>query len=227
MVAGPQLRRPGRRRGPAADDHRRAGRRPRPATPDLSRTNRGDTDDRSQPAAGTPDLTRRRFLQGIGHGRLRRVPRRLHRHEDRRLGRAVDRRRRPAAAPSGPPPRSTPVAVGRRRRRRSSAGRSSSRTGPPTSTSATKPTQYTPGASPTLEEFKKKYNVEVDYEEKIGDNAAFVETIKPALVGNLPTGWDLVVLTDWMAAKIVSQRLGREDRPDQRPELHRRTSATR
>ncbi|HET7029470.1 MAG TPA: ABC transporter substrate-binding protein [Candidatus Limnocylindrales bacterium] len=63
---------------------------------------------------------------------------------------------------------------------------------------------YTPGASPSLEAFKKQYNVDVDYEEKIGDNATFVETIKPALVGGLATGWDLVVLTDWMAAKIVA-----------------------
>jgi spermidine/putrescine transport system substrate-binding protein len=63
---------------------------------------------------------------------------------------------------------------------------------------------YTPGASPSLTAFEKKYGVKVDYEEKIGENAAFVETIKPALVGGLPTGWDLVVLTDWMAAKIVA-----------------------
>jgi spermidine/putrescine transport system substrate-binding protein len=63
--------------------------------------------------------------------------------------------------------------------------------------------EHTPGASPTIEEFKKQYGVEVDYQEKIGDNASFVETIKPALVGGLPTGWDLMVLTDWMAAQIV------------------------
>ena len=63
---------------------------------------------------------------------------------------------------------------------------------------------YKPGSSPTLEEFQKKYNVKVDYQEKIGDNATFVETIKPAFVGNLPTGWDLIVLTDWMASKIVA-----------------------
>jgi len=63
---------------------------------------------------------------------------------------------------------------------------------------------YAPGSSPSLEAFKKQYNVEVDYEEKIGDNAAFVETIKPALVGGLATGWDLVILTDWMASKLVA-----------------------
>jgi spermidine/putrescine transport system substrate-binding protein len=63
---------------------------------------------------------------------------------------------------------------------------------------------YKPGSSPSLEEFKKQFKIDVDYEEKIGDNATFVETIKPALVGKLPTGWDLVVLTDWMASKIVA-----------------------
>jgi spermidine/putrescine transport system substrate-binding protein len=63
--------------------------------------------------------------------------------------------------------------------------------------------EYKAGSSPTLEEFKKKFKIDVDYQEKIGDNATFVETIKPALVGNLATGWDLVVLTDWMASKII------------------------
>jgi spermidine/putrescine transport system substrate-binding protein len=64
--------------------------------------------------------------------------------------------------------------------------------------------EYKPGSSPTLEQFTAKYQVEVDYQEKIGDNSAFVETIKPALVGGLPTGWDLIVLTDWMASKLVA-----------------------
>jgi len=61
------------------------------------------------------------------------------------------------------------------------------------------------GSSKTLEDFKAQYKVEVDYEEKIGDNPAFFETIRPALAGGLPTGWDLVVLTDWMAAKIIAK----------------------
>ena len=62
------------------------------------------------------------------------------------------------------------------------------------------------GSSKTLVDFTKKYGVEVDYEEKIGDNAAFVQTITPALVGGLPTGWDLMVLTDWMAGKIIAKK---------------------
>src|SRR5512147_1664835 len=61
------------------------------------------------------------------------------------------------------------------------------------------------GSSKTLEDFKAKYKVDVDYEEKIGDNPTFFETIRPALAGGLPTGWDLVVLTDWMAAKIIAK----------------------
>jgi spermidine/putrescine transport system substrate-binding protein len=61
------------------------------------------------------------------------------------------------------------------------------------------------GSSKTLEDFKKKYNVKVDYVEKINTNQAFFETIRPALAGNLPTGWDLMVLTDWMAAKIITK----------------------
>ena len=64
--------------------------------------------------------------------------------------------------------------------------------------------EYQPGSSPTIEQFKTKYNVEVDYEEKIDANESFVATIKPALVSGLATGWDLIVLTDWMAAKVIS-----------------------
>ncbi len=63
---------------------------------------------------------------------------------------------------------------------------------------------YAPGSSPTLEDFQKQYGVKVDYQEKIGANEEFVQTIKPALVGGLATGWDLMVLTDWMASKIVT-----------------------
>lgn len=64
--------------------------------------------------------------------------------------------------------------------------------------------EYSAGSSPTLEQFKAKYKIDVDYQEKIGDNSSFVETIKPALVGGLATGWDLIVVTDWMASKIIA-----------------------
>jgi spermidine/putrescine transport system substrate-binding protein len=58
--------------------------------------------------------------------------------------------------------------------------------------------------SPTLDDFEAKYGVEVDYQNaKIEDNESFVATIRPQLQAGTDTGWDLIVLTDWMAAKIV------------------------
>lgn len=64
---------------------------------------------------------------------------------------------------------------------------------------------YKPGSSPTIEQFQKKYAVKVDYEEKIEANEDFYSTIQPQLVGGVPTGWDLIVLTDWMAARLISK----------------------
>jgi spermidine/putrescine transport system substrate-binding protein len=65
--------------------------------------------------------------------------------------------------------------------------------------------QYAPGSSPTIEDFKKKYNIEVDYEEKIEDNKIFYATIQPQLAAGSATGWDLIVITDWLAAKVISK----------------------
>jgi spermidine/putrescine transport system substrate-binding protein len=64
---------------------------------------------------------------------------------------------------------------------------------------------YAPGSSPTLEAFKAKYKVDVDYQEKIEANEDFYATIQPQLQGGLPTGWDLITVTDWLAAKIISK----------------------
>ena len=58
--------------------------------------------------------------------------------------------------------------------------------------------------SPTLDAFKAKYNVEVDYQNaKIEDNETFVATIRQQLQTGADTGWDLIVLTDWMAARLT------------------------
>jgi spermidine/putrescine transport system substrate-binding protein len=65
--------------------------------------------------------------------------------------------------------------------------------------------KYAPGSSPTIEDFKKKYGIDVDYEEKIQDNKTFYATIQPQLQAGSATGWDLIVVTDWMAAKIISK----------------------
>ena len=64
--------------------------------------------------------------------------------------------------------------------------------------------EYSPGSSPTIEKFKQKYGVDVDYEEKIEDNKTFYATIQPQLQAGSATGWDLIVITDWLAAKVIS-----------------------
>ena len=58
--------------------------------------------------------------------------------------------------------------------------------------------------SPTLDEFAEKYGVEVNYKNaEIDGNETFMATITPQLEAGVSTGWDLIVLTDWMAAKVV------------------------
>ncbi len=58
--------------------------------------------------------------------------------------------------------------------------------------------------SPTLDEFTQTTGIEVEYANaQIEDNESFMATIRPQLESGVPTGWDLIVLTDWMAAKVV------------------------
>jgi spermidine/putrescine transport system substrate-binding protein len=58
----------------------------------------------------------------------------------------------------------------------------------------------------TLEDFTAKYGTVVNYSEVINANDEFFGTIRPALEGGQDSGWDIVVLTDWMAARLI--RLG-------------------
>jgi spermidine/putrescine transport system substrate-binding protein len=68
--------------------------------------------------------------------------------------------------------------------------------------------------SPTIESFKAEYGIEVNYANaKIEDNESFVATIRPQLDSGVDTGWDIIVLTDWMAAKLVA--LGWTEKIDQ------------
>jgi spermidine/putrescine transport system substrate-binding protein len=64
----------------------------------------------------------------------------------------------------------------------------------------------------TLEDFKAKYGTTVKYEEVIDDNDSFVGTIRPQLQAGQDTGWDLIVVTDWMAARLI--RLGWAEQMD-------------
>ncbi len=63
-----------------------------------------------------------------------------------------------------------------------------------------------PNKHPSLDRFTEKHGTKVNYSEVINDNEEFFGTIQPALQGGADTGWDIVTLTDWMAAKLI--RLG-------------------
>ncbi|MFD1658416.1 PotD/PotF family extracellular solute-binding protein [Streptomyces caeni] len=59
---------------------------------------------------------------------------------------------------------------------------------------------------PTLETFTKRTGIRVKYTEDINDNDEFFGKIKPQLAAGQDTGRDLIVLTDWLAARVI--RLG-------------------
>ena len=58
---------------------------------------------------------------------------------------------------------------------------------------------------PTLDEFKKQTGISVAYVEDINDNQTFYAKIQPQLRAGQDTGRDLIVMTDWMAARLVKQ----------------------
>jgi len=58
-------------------------------------------------------------------------------------------------------------------------------------------------SSPTLVDFEAKYGIEVNYQEEIEANEDFYATIAPQLGAGLDAGWDIIVLTDYMAARVV------------------------
>lgn len=62
------------------------------------------------------------------------------------------------------------------------------------------------GAYPSLVAFTDSTDIEVEYTEAINDNEEFFGTIRPDLEAGNPTGWDLIVVTDWMVEKMT--RLG-------------------
>jgi spermidine/putrescine transport system substrate-binding protein len=68
--------------------------------------------------------------------------------------------------------------------------------------------------SPTLDDFKAEYGVDVNYANaKIDGNDTFMATIQTQLQNGVDTGWDLIVLTDWMAAKVIAAGWAEEINP--------------
>jgi len=58
-------------------------------------------------------------------------------------------------------------------------------------------------SSPTLVDFETRYGIKVNYQEEIEANEDFYATIAPQLGSGLDTGWDIIVLTDYMAARVI------------------------
>lgn len=63
-----------------------------------------------------------------------------------------------------------------------------------------------PGKKGTVADFEKKTGIDVSYKEVIDDNAAFFATIREPLANDQPSGWDIIVVTDWLITKMA--RLG-------------------
>ena len=59
------------------------------------------------------------------------------------------------------------------------------------------------GKYPTLEVFQKESGYTVDYKEDIDGNVTFNGKVEPQLQNNQYTGYDMVTLTDWLAAEWI------------------------
>jgi spermidine/putrescine transport system substrate-binding protein len=62
------------------------------------------------------------------------------------------------------------------------------------------------GESPTLEQFEAATDIEVNYKTVINDNVSFFSTIREPLSQGDTVPWDIIVVTDWLIAKMI--RLG-------------------
>jgi spermidine/putrescine transport system substrate-binding protein len=60
--------------------------------------------------------------------------------------------------------------------------------------------------SPTIVAFEEATGIDVTYTEAIEDNTSFFGTIQPALAAGEDTGYDIIVMTDWMIGNLA--RLG-------------------
>lgn len=62
------------------------------------------------------------------------------------------------------------------------------------------------GPSPTIVSFREEFGIDTEYKTVINDNEEFFGTIREPLAQGQPTGWDVIVVTDWLIAKMI--RLG-------------------
>ena len=72
----------------------------------------------------------------------------------------------------------------------------------------------------TLTKFEKKFGVSVNYRSDVNDNVAFFPKVVNQLGSCTPTGRDMFVLTDWMAARMVQMGWIQPMDPARVPNLH-------
>lgn len=72
----------------------------------------------------------------------------------------------------------------------------------------------------TVREFEDRTGIEVDYSEDVNDNADFYAKVRNQLGSCEPVGRDMIVLTDWMAAKMISLGWIQPLSKDKVPNLH-------
>ena len=75
------------------------------------------------------------------------------------------------------------------------------------------------GSRPSLEAFQKLTGFEVVYTEDVNDNSEFYAKVRTQLEQGQDIGRDIVVLTDWMAALWIKQRLRPEAQQGPDPQL--------
>jgi len=58
---------------------------------------------------------------------------------------------------------------------------------------------------PSLDRFTKETGIQIDYQEAVNDNEEFFASqLKGPLETGVSTGWDIVVLTDWMIIRLIN-----------------------
>ncbi len=74
------------------------------------------------------------------------------------------------------------------------------------------------GSRPTIDAFTAQTGIAVDYIEDINDNAEFFGRVRQQLADGQPIDRDIIVLTDWMAARLINfgwvQELDRANIPN-------------
>ena len=76
----------------------------------------------------------------------------------------------------------------------------------------------------SLKDFQDQTGITVDYAEDINDNNEYFTKIRPNLSQGKGTGRDGMVLTDWMASRLINQVTRGCSRSTRRSSRTRRTS---